>query len=131
MYSMYSMNHSYVDLSGNPIDKNPKEYPYSYDPFVLFRDNEISLSFIQNECDAFDSDRLESWYPNEISQFRKDNNIGHGNMYWAYTEFKDKLDEMISELFKKKCKIAAIIQNCNISSGYPYWTIYYYEEVTK
>ena len=114
----------FVDLDGRRVKKTPRDYPYSYDPFVIYKGDDLNIE----EDDSFYSDRLSLWYDCErMRELKEKYSIEHGDYFWAYNPI-EKLDKFLSDLMRISAKITAIVQYCNISNGYPYWLVYYRRE---
>lgn len=41
------VNNGYVDINGNPVKKTKREYPYSYDPYVVWKKIMLKQKAIQ------------------------------------------------------------------------------------
>lgn len=107
----------YFDIDGKPVRKNPRNNPYSYDTFVLFR----SGDFTKADTMA-DSDRMQQWDHGAFSSALQ--------AVWPDTA-EDKgfrkrktvdIEQFLNLYFKRKLRLTALLENCNVSNGSPYWT---------
>lgn len=114
----YSMQ--WVDIEGNPVEKNKLEYPYSYDAFVLYDNRNGNKS-----TGGVYSDRLMQWDYNKFNRCCMEvwNNQGQ---YFNNRSPKD-IEKFLSLYFGKQIEIIMIIEGCNVSNGYPYWYFDYKE----
>lgn len=113
----------YLDINGNPVKRNPRDYPYTYDPFVIYKGDDFS----RDGNESFYSDRLSLWYDaNEIKDLRNKYSIDHGDYFWAYNSV-NMLNMFLTDLMKRHVRITAIIEHCNVSNGYPIWLVYFKE----
>lgn len=112
----------YFDLDGNPIERNPEKYPYSYEPYVQWIGD-----FKREKSTSVYSDRLMQWdyekykrccmetWGKETSYFR------NGNPKYV--------EKFLSLYFGKKIILTAIMEGCNYYNGYPYWLLFYEENI--
>lgn len=108
----------HVDLNGNPISRTKQEYPYSYDPFVVWK-----RDYHKGKGHTVYSDRLIQWDYNKFNKCCQQvwNNTGQ---YFDNRKPND-IEKFLSKYFDKEIKLTAIMEGCNISSGYPYWIFFY------
>lgn len=108
--------YGFVDLNGNPVKRTPVSHPYNYDPYVIWKDE----SFDDKKCNGVDSDRLFQW---DSNKYNKCCNVVFGNTGQAWQNRKPQdIQKFLSLYFEKEIKLTAIKQNCNVASGFPYWT---------
>lgn len=115
----------YVDLNGNIVKRNRIEYPYSYDPYVIYKGSD----FHKTDTPYY-SDRIEHCYftaeefENALSQAglkRYGASWESDRMSWKNS---DHVTRLMSILLKKDVKCTAILEGCNYGNGYPYWLVY-------
>lgn len=113
----------YRDLEGNIVERNPKEHPYSYDPYVLYK----SPDYKKTDCSYY-SDRVmhccfeKAEIDNALNQMGlKSYGASWETMSWKNPE---QVECFMSILLKKKVKCTAIMEGCNYGNGYPYWLVY-------
>ena len=58
------MKDEFFNLDGNPVERTPITYPYSYDPYVIYKDK----TFDKSKVSAYFSDRIESRYDYETQE---------------------------------------------------------------
>ena len=116
----YSMIFSQaLDEVGNPVKRTKREYPYSYDGFVTYRNgkNEEANGTIY-------SDRLMQWDYKKARALMKKYFNEDGD-YWDNrnpSQIQDFLREWTGD---KNLKLILIMEYCNVSSGYPVWRFDY------
>lgn len=109
----------FVDLDGNPINKTPYSNPYRYDSFVVWQDKD----FDKGKCNSVDSDRLYQWDSEKYNKCRKE--VFNDKGQYFYQADSNKIEKFLSLYFEKEIKLTAVVQNCNVSSGFPYWTFFF------
>ena len=110
----------FVDLYGEPVERTKDDYPYSYDPFLVWSNGEIG-----DDVKTVYSDRLYQW---DSSKFESVSNKIWGK-YSQYFDDKEphEIEAFLSEYMDKKIRLVAIMECCNHSSGFPYWRFCYRE----
>lgn len=105
------------DIHGNPIRRTQGEYPYSYDPFVVY-----SNDYKETDKVVY-SDRLYSWDCTKYNECRNKVYKDHGQSF----DVSDpgKIQEFLSLYFGRQVILTGIEQACNVSNGFPYWIFYY------
>lgn len=113
----YLYTNEYLDLDGNPIERTPEKYPYSYEPYVQWKgdyDAEKSSSWFSDRLRRWDSKKFdeccEKVWGKKTAYFRN----GHPKY----------VEKFLSLYFEKKVKLTAILEGCNYGNGYPYWLLY-------
>ena len=113
-------NYLYVDINGRPVRRDPLRYPYSYDPYVIYK----AKDFNPKTDSGVYSDRVTNLFysEQEISEARRQvTNDPYRNISWRNPE---QVSKFMTILMKKSVRCTAIIQECNWSNGYPYWYVY-------
>lgn len=108
----------YIDLDGKPVSKTKEECPYSYSPYVIWK-NEYTQ---KQSCTVY-SDRLIQWDYNKYNECCR-NVWGNEEQYFDGRNPKD-IEKFLSMYFNKEIKLTAIMEGCNVSNGYPYWIFFY------
>ena len=109
----------YFDLDGNPVERTRDKYPYSYDPYVVFK----SDSFKREEMTSVYSDRLLQWDLDKFNDSRKKVD-GTTSQYFNLSQYQCQLflryyyDDPNLELH-------CILEGCNVSNGFPYWVFFF------
>lgn len=112
-----------VDFDGNPVRRSMREYPYSYDEFVVWKSDDYKRSADNHTvC----SDRMYQW------DYKKYNKCcrevwGNEGQYFDNRSRED-IERFLQLYFGHDLKLVAIAQACNASNGYPYWTFYLRED---
>lgn len=112
--------HWFVDQHGKPIQRTPYEYPYSFSPYLVYRNgkNEEAKSCIY-------SDHLYKFSHGENSYKHYENmrmkHFGNHSQQWDDVD-ETKIEEFLRDYFDKpKLKLVYMMKGCNVSSGYPIW----------
>ena len=109
----------YVDLDGNSVERVPQEYPYSYSPYVTYKNGEK-----EDITNTVFSDRLLQW------DFKKydtliQKHFGNEGQYFDNRSPK-KIEAFLSDYFDKpNIKLIAIMKGANMANGYPYWIFHF------
>lgn len=113
---------AYVDIEGKIVNRNPMEYPYSYNPFVIYKSNDY-----KNTDTPYYYDRILSKFKKEDINNALDK-IGlkmYGpemiRMSWKNPYH---VEQFVSILFKRTVKCTAIMEGCKFFDGYKYWIVY-------
>lgn len=95
-------------------NRTKADWPYSYSDHYLWGTG-------GKDDHAVYSDRLHQW--------SQDN----WNRAWAavgrkrFDQFtQDDADKFVSAYYEKPIKVTAIAEGCNVSSGYPYWILWFH-----
>jgi len=113
-----------VDLDGVPVRRNKFDFPYSYDPFVVWARN-----FDKLNSDCVYSDRLMQWDMNKFNECCKK---AFGDMRQGFTSRNPyDIQSFLSDYLGRNIQLTAIMEGCNVSSGYPYWIFFYDKEERK
>lgn len=105
------------NIKGEPVKRDKCSYPYSYDPFVIWKGN-------YSETDhAVYSDRLMGW---DSKKYRDCCKKAFGDKRGTFaTHSPCSIEEFLSLYFDEKITLTGIEQGCNYSSGFPFWIFYY------
>jgi hypothetical protein len=112
----YNIDYPYIGIDGKPVTRTKNEYPYSYDPFVVWEDNHGKSSVVY-------SDRLYQWDYEKYNKCCQKvwNNEGQ---YFSQRQPQD-IEKFLTLYFNKPIKLTLIMEGCNVSNGYPYWIFGY------
>jgi len=110
----------FLDLNGNPVERTKKEYPYSYDSFVVWQED-----YNKEKSNAVYSDRLLQWDRNKFEECCMEVWGNQGQYFYEDDRQPDEIERFLCKYFGKKIKLTAIMEGCNFSSGYPIWTFFY------
>ncbi len=115
------VSNGYVDLNGNPVKKTKREYPYSYDPYVVWKND-----YVEGKSNTVYSDRLLQW---DYKKFEECCMDVWGNHRQGFNDrTPEDIEKFLCKYFGKEVKLTVIMECCNVSNGYPIW-IFYYEAV--
>lgn len=122
MISIYGENITgmYFNLKGEPIKRTPFTHPYSYDEYVKWMGD-----YHKDKSHAVYSDRLFQWDHKKYNQCCEEVFGNHGQ-YFDNRE-PSEVNQFLNLYFGKEVKLTAILQGCNVSSGFPYWCFIYEE----
>lgn len=112
------MQNVYFDLNGNIVEKTPETHPYSYDPFVIYKSPDFDNSYIT----CADSDRMLLWSPDKFQTAYKE--IWGTDSQSFNGKKPEDINRFLNLYFEKDVKLEAVVQNCNLSTGFPYWTFF-------
>jgi hypothetical protein len=113
----HKMFYGYVDLRGNPVKRDKSTYPYSYDPYVIWKGDHD-----KNDSAVY-SDRLMQWDFTKFNRCRKEVWGDQGQLF--FNSKKEDIEKFLSLYFNEDIKLTAIMEGANLASGYPYWIFYY------
>lgn len=107
----------YLDLNGKPVQHTPQQYTYSYDPYVVFKQNKDPAK--KTYCYWSDHiDRREGVADLKMKHFKH-----RGDHYGDYTiqQIQDFLRELDND---PNIEIYAVMHACNVSNGFPVWSFH-------
>lgn len=105
----------FVDLDDNIVDNNPINNPYSFDPYVLWKQEGVT-SETKFKGTAW-SDRLREWNP-EKYQVCKDEWLS-GTENFGHQE-PEAIENFLREYFlNETIKLQFVIKGCNVATGFP------------
>lgn len=107
-------DHVCLGLDGKPVERGPNEYPYSYDPFVVFK----STTFDKSDSYVY-SDRMMQWDRDKFAKACEEVWNNTGQMFHSRTP--EEIERFLSIYFDKEVELTLIMECCNVSNGYPYW----------
>jgi len=109
----------FLDLEGNPVEKNRYKYPYSYDAYVQWRGGENDQI-----TGCVYSDRMMQWDWDKFNSLSEKHFGNRGQMFGNRSP--DKIEAFLKDYFgKPELKLIVIQECCNVSSGYPIWIFHY------
>lgn len=109
----------FVGLDGKPISCTPQTHPYSFDPYVIYKDNKWSIN-----DEAVYSDRMMQWDYNKFNDCAKEVWNDHRQLFDSASP--EELEKFLQLYFGSGfIELTAILKGCNQSNGYPYWIFYY------
>jgi hypothetical protein len=122
--TVWAVDMTYVDLDGNPVKRTKRDYPYSYDFFVKWKKD-----YNQDISDAVYSDRLWQWDGQKFDTCCME--VWGNNGQTFYGRNPEEIETFLIKYFGKKIKLTAIMEGCNVSSGFPIWTFFYETETME
>lgn len=111
-----------VDINGSPVSKTKEEFPYEYDPYVIFKRKNYS-----SENVSFYSDRIEKDYSlKDQDKALKEIGLEHfgeeqKRFLWSNPVHVEKY---LSVLMGRQIVVTAITEGANTVDGYLYWIVY-------
>lgn len=107
-----------TNIRNEPVERTPKDSPYSYDTFQLFKD----ISW--NEGDAADhSDRMWECDPEKYNKCCR--SVWNNSGQYFYDREPEDIEKFLQLYFDDpSIKLTGVEESCNSSNGYPYWTFY-------
>ncbi len=112
----------YQEFLPENITKTKGEYPYTYDPFLIYFNEKTE----EEPTGTVYTDRLFQWDHKKHDSLCQEH-FGDKKQYWDNRESK-KIEKFLSDYFGRKIILIANIQYVNMSSGYPVWRLDYCEE---
>lgn len=110
--------HTYTNLNGEPVKRTRDEYPYSYDSFVVWKGD-----YKKGESNTVDSDRLRMWDSEKYDKCSME--VWNSRSSYFDEREPEEIERFLSLYLDMSIKLTAIVENCNASNGYPYWSFYY------
>lgn len=111
----------YRDINDNQVKKTKDNFPYEYEPFVIWK-KECN----ENKRNVVYSDRLMQW------DYEKFNNcckiVWNNEEQMFYNRTPESIEKFLSLYLDEEITLTVIMEGCNVSNGYPYW-IFYYESL--
>jgi len=108
-----------VDLNGNRIKKTPRTHPYSYDAHVIWRGGEN-----EEITRCIYTDRLLQWDWDKHNMLCQ-KHFGDERQYWNDRD-PEKIEKFLQDWTgREDLTLIVVMQMCNISSGYPVWSLHY------
>lgn len=109
------------NIHGERVERTPREFPYSYDPFVVFKDP----SWTDRDTVVY-SDRLHEWDWQKYNRCCMEVWNNEGQLFGGR---KPADIERFLRLYNEDpgLKLTGIEEGCNYSNGYPFWVFYYRE----
>lgn len=106
-----------VGYDGRPVQRTKAEWPYSYSEFVIWRggpNTQITGADYTDRLYQWDSDKFKRLCEKHMPKSRWDN------------AEPSKVEAFLREYHEQpKLRLLLIMEGCNASSGYPYWTLHY------
>lgn len=103
-------------FTGDPITKTPQSHPYSYEPFVVWENEEVGAT-----GSAY-SDRMMQWDYEKFNKSCEEVWGNKGQLFHSYIRQPKDIEKFLQLYFDKpNLKLARLVEGCNVSSGYPYW----------
>lgn len=113
------MNMILLNMKGEEVKRTPFEYPYSYDPFVVWKGK------YKKTDEIVYSDRLIEW---DHEKFDKCCKAIWGNTIQSFDMRNPvTIEAFLSMYLEKIVTLTGIEKCCNVSNGYPIWIFYYRE----
>ena len=96
--------------------RSQHEYPYSYSPFIVWGED--------RNCECVYTDRLFQW-DHKLTDALLVKHFGSQNQY-----FNCKRPELVEKFLQERLnlpnlKLVTIVEWCNMSSGFPLWSLHY------
>ena len=104
----------YSTIDGQPQERSRKDHPYSYSRYCIYKNG------WKKTDQVVWSDRL--WNCSHYKEL-KEKILGIGDYFSKFPP--NKIETFLSELFGHPIKLTGIEEECNFSSGYPYWILYF------
>jgi hypothetical protein len=119
-YLKWKAHSMYRDLKGEEVKRTRETHPYSYDPYVIWKQD-----YSENNACVY-SDRLLQWDYDKYNKYCLEIWSNQGQ-YFNNREPQDT-EKFLGLYLGRTIKLTAIMEGCNVSNGYPYW-IFFYEQM--
>ncbi len=104
-----------VDMYGNPIERHPEFYPYSFDMYVTY-DHRKELG---NDFKGAYTDRLFQWDTKKYNEARKK---VFDNISQHFDDPPKQIEEFLRAYYDDDSIVIALIcKGCNWANGFPVW----------
>lgn len=111
------VNHR-MNIHGERVQRTSREYPYSYDPFLVYKDP----TWADTDTVVY-SDRLEEWDSASYDRCWKEVWDDPGQYFSGRTPID--IEKFLQLYFEDSAlKLTGIEEGCNVGSGYPFWVFY-------
>lgn len=120
-----------VDENGKPALRNKMQYPYTYDPFILYRFGENSEANGTAYSDHLLGNKARNKEEAE-EKYKKHNDLcqkhfGDQGQYWDQRD-PEKIEAFLRDYFESPdLKLIFVVEYCNWSTGYPVWRFDYHD----
>lgn len=118
----YEMEPRFYDLNGNPVERTPWSHPYAYDEFVVYK----AENFDEGNSWVY-SDRMLQWDREKYGDAFHKVWPGKSGSQMFHNRKPEDINQFLNLYFEKKVTLTAVLQGCNVSTGYPYWIFAYKE----
>lgn len=115
------MNYRFLEtIDGKEVERPPRDYPYSYSRVCIYKNG-----FNAKTDRVAWSDRILSNYENAWDLWNEILGIGQ----FLSAKAPDLVEEWLrAVLGNQNIILTGVEEECNVSTGYPYWILYYREE---
>ena len=113
----------YQEFLPENITRDRMSYPYSYDPFLIYWNEETEGIECNN---SIYTDRLSGWDYNKLRSLSQ-KHFGEQGDYWN-NRSPEKIEAFLSEWTGKKVTLIANIQYVHLSNGFPLCRLDFYYE---
>lgn len=112
-------NTLYRNIKGQPVKRDKHNFPYTYEPYVLWEKD------YKKTDSAVYSDRLFQWDCYKAEKISKEIGV---NLNSYTNKEPEKTEQWLRKYFDNESLIlTGIEEGCNVSNGFAYW-IYYYRK---
>lgn len=117
---MINTGFSFIGYDGKPCERTPLTNPYSYDPFVIWRSEEFNEADMKKPYwNSAYSDRMRQWDCQKFDDAWREV-WGGGGKNFRLKKIKD-IERFLSLYYGRGVKLLELSEQCNWSSGIPYW----------
>jgi hypothetical protein len=112
----------YRGLNGEPVERSPLLFPYSYDEFVIYKTEEYETT----DSSVY-SDRMKQWDGEAFKKACATVWPENPSCQSFHSRSPEDINKFLNLYLNKEVKLTAILQGCNASNGYPYWLFVFKE----
>lgn len=122
------MQKRYLDIEGNFVKKTQDEFPYSYDPYVIYYSHYFEKSDLVFLSDKINGSCYASPFYNRIVRCNALEKMGLKEFGTSFERISWRnplqVQKYLSILMKKPVYVTAITEGAYGRNGNPYWIIY-------
>ena len=107
-----------MNIHGERVERTPREYPYSYDPFQVFKDP----AWTDRDAVVY-SDRMHQW---DWEKYDRCSEKVWNDRRQSFSGREPAEIERFLQLYFEDptLMLTGIEAGCNYSNGYPFWVFY-------
>jgi hypothetical protein len=100
------------------------DHPYSYSEFFIYGDRQVIRS---KGLEAVYSDRLQQWDYEKYERCCEE----HPKAWRRPVGDRAAMSAWMTAYMGKPVDVVALAEGCNVSSGYPYWIVWFREKPVR
>jgi hypothetical protein len=105
----------YIGFDGKPITRTKEKYPYSYEPYFIWKKD----NFKNGNNQTVYSDRLFQWDSKKFNECSE--KVWKNSGQYFDNRNPSDIEKFLSLYYGEDIELTGIMQCCNLSNGYPIW----------